>query len=70
MIGARATASFWRLFNVAPEIGRVFVADEDQPGREDVVVLSHRLWRERFGQDRSIVGRQVRLNGRSYEYSA
>ena len=67
VIGARATASFWRLFNVAPEIGRVFVADEDQPGREDVVVLSHRLWRERFGQDRSIVGRQVRLNGRSYE---
>ena len=67
VIGARATASFWRLFDVAPEIGRVFVADEDQPGREDVVVLSHRLWRERFGQDRSIVGRQVRLNGRPYE---
>ena len=45
----------------------MFAADEDQPGREYVVVLSHRLWRERFGEDRSIVGREVRLNGRPYE---
>ena len=59
IIGARATASFWKVFGVAPVLGRVFVADEDQPGREHVVVLSDRLWRERFGEDRSIVGRQV-----------
>ena len=67
IIGARATAAFWKVFGVAPALGRVFAADEDQPGREYVVVLSHRLWRERFGEDRSIVGREVRLNGRPYE---
>ena len=32
IIGARATASFWKVFGVAPAIGRVFVADEDQTG--------------------------------------
>ena len=67
IIGARATASFWKVFAVAPAVGRTFRADEDQPGREDVVVLSNRLWRERFGADPSVVGRQARLNGRPYE---
>jgi predicted permease len=67
IIGARATASFWSVFGVAPSIGRVFGAEEDQPGREHVVVLSHRLWRERFLGDQSVIGRQVRLNGRPYE---
>ena len=67
IIGARTTASFWSVFGVAPALGRVFGDHEDQPGREQVVVLSDRLWRGRFGGDTSVVGREVRLNGRSYQ---
>ena len=67
VIGARVTAGFFDVFGVAPARGRVFTAQEDQPGGPDVVVLSHRLWVRRFGGDPSIVGRQVRLNGRSHE---
>ena len=39
-----------------PLHGRVFTADEDQPGRSEVVVLSHRLWKRRFGADPSVGG--------------
>lgn len=61
-IGARVSASFFDLFGVAPAYGRVFEAEEDQPGREQVVVLSHRLWERRYGADPAILGRQIRLN--------
>jgi predicted permease len=65
-LGARVTASFFEVFGVRPVVGRVFTAEEDQPGREQVVVLSHRLWQRRFGGDRGIVGRDIRINGQPY----
>jgi predicted permease len=64
--GARVTASFFDVFGVQPVLGRVFTPEEDQPGREHVVVLSHRLWQRRFGGDRGIVGREIRMNGQPY----
>ena len=50
-----------------PLHGRTYTADEDQPGRAQVVVLSHRFWQRRFGGDASIVGRQLRMNGEQYD---
>jgi putative ABC transport system permease protein len=67
VIGARVSDGFFDLFGIAPSIGRVFRPDEDQPGSEFVVVLSHRLWTRRFAADRSIVGRDVRIGGRPYQ---
>jgi putative ABC transport system permease protein len=67
VIGVRATAGFFEVFNMPPARGRVFTRDEDQPGREQVVVLSHRLWTRRFGGDPAVVGRRVTLNERPYE---
>ena len=54
VIGGRTTAGFFRVFATAPELGRVYTDDEDQPGREQVVVLSNRLWTRWFGRDRSV----------------
>lgn len=65
-LGVRATASFFQVFGVRPLLGRVFTAEEDQPGREQVVVLSHRLWQRRFGGDRGIVGRDIRIDSQPY----
>ncbi len=65
-MGGRVTASFFDVFGVPPARGRVFRADEDQPGHEQVVVLSHRLWSRKFGSDPAIVGRDVRLNSLQY----
>ena len=66
VIGARVTASFFDVFGVQPSLGRAFTEDEDQPGREQVVVLSHRLWTRRFGADPAVVGQDARLAGRAY----
>jgi predicted permease len=65
-VGARVTASFFDVFGVQPAYGRVFTHEEDQPGREQVAVLSYRLWKTRFGSDPGIVGRDVRLNGQPF----
>ena len=67
VVGARATWGFFQVFAIPPAMGRVFTRDEDQPGREQVVVLSHRLWTRRFGSDRAVVGKEIKLNGRPHE---
>jgi putative ABC transport system permease protein len=65
-VGFRVTASYFDVFGIPPARGRVFGVEEDQPGREQVVVLSHRLWQRRFGADPAIVGRDIRMNGEPY----
>ena len=67
VIGGRVTAGFFDVFNLPPARGRVFTKEEDQPGREQVVVLSHRLWTRRFGSDPAAIGRRITLNEQPYE---
>lgn len=64
--GLQLTAQMFQVLGVSPLLGRTFNADEDQPGRERVVVLSHRLWQRRFGGDVGVVGQQVTFDGESY----
>jgi putative ABC transport system permease protein len=47
-------------------LGRDFLPEEGQVGREHVVIMTHRLWMERFGSDREIIGKPIRLNGEPY----
>jgi putative ABC transport system permease protein len=61
--GARVSADYFRVKGVAPAIGRVFTADEDVPGRDNVVVLSHRAWTSRHNADPGIVGRFILVDG-------
>jgi putative ABC transport system permease protein len=63
--GSRVSAEFFPLLGAQLELGRVFRSDEDKPGNELLVVLSHRLWQRRFSGDRGVLGRAVRLNGES-----
>jgi putative ABC transport system permease protein len=64
--GEIATANYFATFDVPPIAGRVFAADEDQPGHAQVVVLSERLWRSRFHADPAIIGQALHLNGLPY----
>ena len=66
VIGARVTAAYFDVFATSPMRGRVFTVAEDEPGREQLVVLSHRLWARRFGGDPAVVGKEIRMNGRPY----
>src|SRR5262245_36556648 len=61
--GARVSTNFFRVFGVQPQLGRVFLPEEELAGREQVVVLTDGFWRRKFGAERSIIGRQVALNG-------
>ena len=62
----RVSAGYFNVFAVAPFLGRTFTPDEDTPGKEHVVVLSHRLWAAQFGSDPRIVGKSLTLNGEPY----
>ncbi|MDQ3068670.1 MAG: ABC transporter permease [Acidobacteriota bacterium] len=63
VVGAEVTASFFDVFDMHPLHGRVFSVAEDEPGREPVAVLSHRLWSRRFRGDPGAVGATIRING-------
>ncbi|HYM25449.1 MAG TPA: ABC transporter permease [Vicinamibacterales bacterium] len=63
---ARVSAGVLPSLGVAPALGRIFTAEEDRPGSEREVILSHRLWQSRFGGDAASVGRAIDLNGAAY----
>jgi putative ABC transport system permease protein len=60
--GARVGSNFFSFLGVAPALGRGFVATEGQAGHEKVVVISHALWRRRYGADPSVIGRAIHIN--------
>ena len=57
------TASFFPLFRVNPILGRTLLPTDEKAGNANVVVLSYGLWERRFGSDRSVIGRDIKLNG-------
>jgi predicted permease len=66
VLAGYVTANFFDVMGAAPAIGRTFTTDEDQPGNDRVIVLSHRLWMRRFGASAAVVGRPIRMNGVNY----
>jgi putative ABC transport system permease protein len=63
---AQIQAEAFAALGAQPIVGRVFTADEDRPGHEQVVMLTEGLWRSQFGSDPSIVGRTIQLDGAAY----
>ena len=65
IVATYISSSGFDVVGVAPMLGRGLVAADDQPGAAHVVVLAASIWQTRYAADRSIVGRQVTLNGES-----
>ena len=65
--GTRVSAEYFRMLGVAPALGRDFRREEDAPGRNRVVMLSHGLWQRRFGGDSAIAGRTILLDDIEHE---
>jgi putative ABC transport system permease protein len=63
---ALVSADLFSTLGVGPVLGRVFTPDEDKAGAAPVVILSHALWRRRFGGDPQTVGRSIVLDGKSH----
>src|SRR5436190_23962372 len=64
--GAVVSPSVFSLLGADPVKGRVFTEAEGAEGRDDVVVISARLWQRRFNSDPTIVGNKISLNGRPH----
>src|SRR5215468_9896486 len=62
----KVAAGFFRLLGGEAALGRVFLPEEGQAGRDQAAVLSYGLWRQRFGADPKIVGATVSLDGKAY----
>jgi putative ABC transport system permease protein len=60
--GQRVSANFFDTLGVKPQLGRVFEFEDTLPGRNNVIVLTHTLWKVRFGADPAIIGRVLQLN--------
>src|SRR6185503_17554218 len=65
--GQAATGNFFQALGVNAAIGSTFLLENEEPGRDQVVVLSYRLWQRRFGGDPSLIGKTLWLDGRSLE---
>lgn len=63
---ARVSPSLFPLLGARPLQGRTFLPEEDQTGRNDVVILSHDFWQRYFGADPAVMGKVVRLDDRPF----
>ena len=63
----RVSPLLFPMLGVQPQPGRTFLQNEDQAGHGRVALIDHALWRRRFGSDPTIVGRNLMLDGTSYQ---
>ncbi len=63
--GVHSTDNFFQVFGVQPLLGRTFLPGEEQDGRNDIAVLSFEAWQKYFAGDRDVIGKAVKLDGRS-----
>ena len=66
VLGARMSPSLFRVLRVTPARGRFFTDEEEQEGRDGVVILSHGFWQERFGGREDVIGTPMRLGDAEY----
>jgi predicted permease len=66
VMASRVSSGFFQLLGLQPILGRAFMAEEDQAGKNHEVILTHKLWKERYGADPKVVGRTVTLDGSPY----
>jgi predicted permease len=64
---ARTTGNLFALLGIQAQLGREFLSGEDVPGRDRIVILSQRTWRNRFGNRTDIIGRTIRVDGEPHE---
>src|SRR5262245_1197697 len=62
----RITSQLLPMLGVTPEAGRTFLAEEFEPGRDQMAIISHRLWQSRFGADPQLIGQAVTLDQQRY----
>jgi len=62
----RVTANFLAMIGVQPLMGRTFLPEEEEPGRDQEIILSYGLWEQRYGSDPNVLKRIIKVNGKSF----
>lgn len=62
----RVSANLFETIGVQPQLGRGFVAEEEEPGKDQEIVLGHALWEQRYASDPLILGKNIKVDGKSY----
>jgi putative ABC transport system permease protein len=63
---ALMTSGFFQMTGSPMWLGRDFLPEEGEVGKDHVVMMTHRIWRQYFGADQEIIGKQIRMNGEPY----
>jgi predicted permease len=66
VLGCSVSANFFDVLGVSPALGRAFSSAEDQPGADQIAVVSHGFWQRRFGGDPALLGKEILMNGKKY----
>lgn len=64
--GLRVSASFFSVLGIQPFLGRTFLPEEEVGGKDHEVVLSYGLWQRRYGADRALVGKTIKVDGQDF----
>jgi len=64
--GLRAQSSLLKMLGAKPQLGRLLLPQEDQPGKPAVAILSNQLWERSFNSDQEIVGKSITLDGNPF----
>ena len=64
--GEFVSGNYFAMFGIRAYAGRALTARDDQPGSPPVALMSHRLWKERYGSDPSVIGSVFDLNGKPF----
>jgi putative ABC transport system permease protein len=64
--GLRVSASFFPVLGVQPFLGRTFLPEEEVRGKDHEVILSYGLWQRRYGADRTLVGKTIKIDGEDF----
>ena len=64
--GLRVSASFFNVLGVQPFLGRTFLREEEIRGKDHEVILSYGLWKRRYGADRGLIGKTIRIDGDNF----
>ena len=66
ILGTRASSGFFNVIGVEPMLGRSFVQEEFEPGKDRSVILGHAFWQRRFGSNPGIINQAITLNGNKF----
>src|SRR5216684_3363067 len=62
----KVSANLFGMLGAQPQLGRVFSQDEEEPGKDQEIILGHALWEQRYASDPHILGKHVKVGGKAY----